>query len=162
MVYIVYGVFGGCYSDWYIVGYFNNRLDADKFCCVCGNGEYYVEEMKNLQNQEDLSKISLKYDHEIVFDYKDNDWTMRYEPNRYSCYVGDGLKPNSVKNGGYNWVSFHVNIEEDNRRLAEKIAQDYLCQLLSYGDSKKVYEKNVKLMNDKFEETYKIREELKK
>ena len=22
---MVYGVFGGCYSDWYVVGYFNNR-----------------------------------------------------------------------------------------------------------------------------------------
>ena len=28
---MVYGVFGGCYSDWYIVGYFNNREDADKY-----------------------------------------------------------------------------------------------------------------------------------
>lgn len=94
---MIYGVFGGCYSDWYIVGYFNNRVDADKFCFVCGNGEYYVEEMKNLQDQEDLSNVSLKYDHEIVFDYKNNNWKMRNEPNRYSCYIGDELKPNSIK-----------------------------------------------------------------
>ncbi len=159
---MIYGVFGGCYSDWYIVGYFNNRVDADKFCCVCGNGEYYVEEMKNLQNQEDLSNVSLKYDHEIVFDYKNNNWKMRNEPNRYSCYIGDELKPNSIKNGGCNWVSFHVNIEEDNRKLAEKIAQDYLFQLLAYGDSKKIYEKNVKLMNEKFIEPYRVKEELRK
>lgn len=26
---MVYGVFGGCYSDWYIVGYFDNRDDAE-------------------------------------------------------------------------------------------------------------------------------------
>ena len=25
---MVYGVFGGCYSDWYVVGYFTNRQDA--------------------------------------------------------------------------------------------------------------------------------------
>ena len=36
---VVYGVFGGCYSDWYIVGYFNNRIDADKYCCVSGDGD---------------------------------------------------------------------------------------------------------------------------
>lgn len=27
---MVYGVFGGCYSDWYVVGYFTNRQDAEK------------------------------------------------------------------------------------------------------------------------------------
>ena len=64
---MVYGVFGGCYSDWYVVGYFNNRLDADKYCAAYGAGEYYVEEMKDLQDEKDLSKITLKYDHEIVF-----------------------------------------------------------------------------------------------
>ena len=30
---MVYGVFSGCYSDWYIVGYFNNHQDAEKYCC---------------------------------------------------------------------------------------------------------------------------------
>lgn len=28
---MIYGVFGGCYGDWYIVGYFNNREEADKW-----------------------------------------------------------------------------------------------------------------------------------
>lgn len=68
---MIYGVFGGCYSDWYIVGYFNNREAADKYCCVCGNGYYYVEPMKSLDGKEDLSMVSLKYRHEIVFDLKD-------------------------------------------------------------------------------------------
>lgn len=159
---MIYGVFGGCYSDWYIVGYFNNRLDADKFCCVCGDGDYYVKEMKNLQDVEDLSKVSLKYEHEIVFDFRDNEWTMRDEPNRYKCYVDESLRPNNIQNGISNWVCLHVNIEEDNRKLAEKIAQDYFYQLLSYGDSKKVYQKNIDLMNEKFMEPFKIKEELKK
>ena len=160
---MVYGVFGGCYSDWYIVGYFNNRLDADKYCTAYGDGEYYVEEMKNLQDEKDLSKVSLKYEHEVVFDFKNTgDWVMRDEPTRYECYISDELKPNNIEYLGYQWVSFYVNIEEDNRKLAEKIAQDYLYELLSYGESKEVYEKNVELMNNKFLEPYKIREELKK
>lgn len=42
---MVYGVFGGCYSDWYIVGYFDNRDDAEKYCCI-SNADYYVEPLK--------------------------------------------------------------------------------------------------------------------
>ena len=160
---MIYGVFGGCYSDWYIVGYFNNRLDADKYCAAYGNGEYYVEEMKDLRDEKDLSKVSLKYEHEVVFDFKNTgDWVMRDEPTRYECYISDELKPNNIKYLGYQWVSFYINIEEDNRKLAEKIAQDYLAELLSYGESKQIYEKNIKLMNDKFAEPFKLRERQRK
>ena len=42
---MVYGVFGGCYSDWYIVGYFNNRDDAEKYCYI-SNAGYYVKPLK--------------------------------------------------------------------------------------------------------------------
>lgn len=159
---MIYGVFGGCYSDWYIVGYFNNRVDADKYCAL--HTDYYVEEMKDLQNEEDLSKVSLKYDHEVVFDKKRDtgEWVMRDEPTRYNCYIADELKPNRIDYRGYEWVGFHVNIGEDNRKLAEKIAQDYLGELLAYGESKKVYDQNVKLMNDKFLEPFKVKEELRK
>ena len=160
---MIYGVFGGRYSDWYIVGYFNNRLDADKYCAAYGNGDYYVEEIKDLHDEKDLSKISLKYEHEGVFDFiHTGNWVMRDEPTRYKCYISDERRPNSVKYKGYQWVSFYVNIAEDDRKLAEKIAQDYLYELLSYGDSKKVYKQNVELMNNKFLEPYKIREELKR
>ena len=160
---MVYGVFGGCYSDWYIVGYFNNRLDADKYCAAYGPGEYYVEEMHNLQDEKDLSQVSLKYEHEIVFDFKDDNWVMRNEPTRYNCYIANYLKPNSIWSFRFsNWVGFRINIEEDNRKLAEKIAQDYLYQLLAYGNSKEIKQKYVDLMNDQFAEPHKIREELRK
>ena len=160
---MIYGVFGGCYSDWYIVGYFNNRLDADKYCAAFGDGDCHVEEMKDLSNEEDLSKITLKYKHEVVFDFRDNKWVMREEPDRYSCYIDDELRPNVVVQNGYlNWVCFHVNIDKYDRKLAEKIAQDYLAELLSYGESKQIYEKNVKLMNDKFAEPFKLRERQRK
>ena len=149
---MIYGVFGGYYSDWYIVGYFNNRLDADKYCAAFGNGEYYVEEMKDLSNKENLSKITLKYEHEVVFDLTDNKWIMREEPDRYNCYVDDKLRKNFIQKSRsycFNWVCFHVNIDKDDRKLAEKIAQDYLSELLSYGESKQIYDENIELMNDK-------------
>lgn len=162
---MVYGVFGGCYSDWYIVGYFNNRLDADKYCTAFGEGEYYVEELKNLQDEKDLSKVSLKYTHTVVFDQANDtdNWVMRDEPTRYKCYISEDLKPNRINhNDRYRWVSFDVNIAEDNRKLAEKIAQDYLYILLGCGDSKKVYDKNVSLMNGQFMEPFKRKAELRK
>lgn len=161
---MVYGIFSGCYSDWDIVGYFNDRVDADKYCAAYCDTDCYVREIKDLTDDKDLSKISLKYQHEVVFDFKSSigEWVLRDEPERYKCYVSDDLMPNSVKYLGYQWVSFCVNIVEDNRKLAEKIAQDYLYQLLSYGDSKNVYEKNVKLMNNQFNEPFKIAEQLKK
>ena len=140
---------------------FNNRLDADKYCAAYGNGDYYVIELKNLQDEKDLSKITLKYDHKIVFDSRDNEWIMRNEPDRYKCYISDELKPNNIRKGAF-WVAFHVNIEKDNRKLAEKIAQDYLYQLLAYGDSRKVYDKYIALMNDQFLAPYKLKEEQKK
>lgn len=158
---MIYGVFGGCYSDWYIVGYFDNRLDADKYCAAFGKGEYYVEEMKNLKDKEDLSKITLKYKHEVVFDLKDSQWVMRDEPDRYECYIEDELRPNNIRYGN-SWVNFRVNIGEDNRKLAEKIAKDYLAELLSYGESKNVYDNVVTLMNDKFLEPFRIKERLRK
>lgn len=147
---MIYGVFGGCYSDWYLVGYFNNKEDANKYCCVCGDGDYYVKSMKNLEGERDLSMVSLKYQHEIVFDFRNKKWVMREEPNRYKCYVQDDLRCNSIENNlSYGWVCFIVNIDHDDRKLAEKIAQDYLAELLSYGDGT-VLQENINLMNEKF------------
>ena len=159
---MIYGVFGGCYSDWYLVGYFTNKEEANKYCCVCGDGDYYVKSMKNLEGERDLSMVSLKYQHEIVFDYINKKWIMREEPNRYKYYVEDNLRCNNIKyNSTYKWVCFAVNIDYDNRKLAEKIAQDYLAELLSYGDGT-VFQENVNLMNKKFLAPFKEKERLKK
>lgn len=159
---MIYGVFGGCYSDWYIVGYFSNREEADKYCCVCGNGDYYVEPMKSLDGIEDLSKVSLKYRHEIVFDLKDKEWIMREEPNRYECYIDDDLQCNGIEANLRNgWVCFVINIDHDDRKLAEKITQDYLAELRSYGDGI-IYQRNIDLMNEKFAAPFKEKERLRK
>lgn len=150
---MVYGVFGGCYSDWYIVGYFNNRLDADKYCAAYGNGDYYVKEMKDISDEKDLSQVALKYKHTIIFRYIDNQWVMDEYPC-YECYIDERLGRNYVDcNTISNWVKFNINIDKDNRKLAEKIAQDYLYQLLEYGNGK-LYKKNVALMNNQFKERY--------
>ena len=121
---MIYGVFGGCYSDWYIIGYFSNKEEADKYCCVYGNGDYFVKSIKSLDGIEDLSKVSLKYRHEIVFDLKDKEWIMSEEPNRYECYIDDDLQCNCIRpNLPNSCVCFAINIDHDDRKLAEKIAQ---------------------------------------
>lgn len=147
---MIYGVFGGCYSDRYIIGYFSNKEEADKYCCVYGNGDYFVKSIKSLDGIEDLSKVSLKYRHEIVFDLKDKEWIMREEPNRYECYIDDDLQCNCIRpNLPNSCVCFAINIDHDDRKLAEKIAQDYLAELRSYGDGI-IYKRNINLMNEKF------------
>lgn len=161
---MIYAVFCGFYSDWYAVGYFNNRVDADKYCTVCGNDEYYVREIKNLENTVDLSKVTLKYEHRVIFDFRDNKWIMGNESSEYVCYNSTELKPNRVFSYGSNFsyrVIFQINMEENNRKKAEKIAQDYLYKLLSYRDGINIYEEDVKLMDGEFLKPFKIKEELR-
>lgn len=130
----VYAVFGGYYSDWYCVGYFTNREEADKYCAKYGPEDYYVEEIKNLSNKFDVSDVTLKYEHEIVFDYCNQKWNMRNEPNRYKFYSDKKLRSNSIRDSrNYSvkpWIVFTINLQENNRKRAEKIAQDYLYELI--------------------------------
>lgn len=160
---MIYGVFGGCYSDWYIVGYFNDRELADKYCCACGDGDYYVEPMKDLTNQEDLSSVSIGYRHTVLFDfdrYGCKKWIMRNDPENYSCHLSNKKQPNFIELGN-GWIRFNINIDKNDRKRAEKIAQDYLYELLSYGDGI-VTRENIGVMNDKFAEPFRIAEEKKK
>ena len=130
----IYAVFGGYYSDWYCVGYFTNREEAEKYCVKYGKDEYYVEEIKELSDRCDISDVTLKYEYEIVFDFKDNQWIMRKEPTRYEYYSDNQLRCNLILDSrGFNtqpWISFKINLKENNRKKAEKIAQDYLYELI--------------------------------
>ena len=49
-------------------------------------------------------------------------------------------------------------MENNDRKRAEKIAQDYLYELLSYGDGV-VTQENIDMMNNKFAEPFRIAEE---
>lgn len=130
----IYLVMHAYYSEWRIYGYFTNRLEADKYCVAHPDRECHVEIVPCLDNQEDFSEITLKYEHTVVFDEINNSWVMRDEPNRYEMYMADYLRSNSVKDGFFvnHWLSFKVNISKDDRKLAEKIAQDMLYQFLDF------------------------------
>ena len=46
---MVYGIFCGQYSDWDVIGYFNNKEDAEKYIAFennkLGYEEYYIIEL---------------------------------------------------------------------------------------------------------------------
>lgn len=161
---MVYGVFSGCYSDWAVHGYFNSKEDADKYCYVCNkNGEYdnyYVKPLENLENEIDLSSISLKYEYCIVFTKRNSMKNGIKSVPQYSsceldyqCYTGDEFRYNKIEYYDPNTTRICVNIDSDDYNLAQKIAQDYFAQLRSYGDGE-VLKKNVDLMNDAFKAPY--------
>ena len=93
-----------------------------------------MKEVQNLSNKFDLSKVNLFYMHEVLFDFKENKWVMRNEPNRYTYYGNKQLLCNHIVDSrGYNvqpWIKFTISLSENNRKKAEKIAQDYLCELI--------------------------------
>ena len=56
---MIYAVFGGEYSDWYVLGYFTDKKQAEAFCEECNKrkGKWdrnlYVEELHNLSEHEE-------------------------------------------------------------------------------------------------------------
>ena len=127
----VYGIFSGCYSDWSVSGYFTNLDEAEKYCAFMNEklddyDEYYVRVLESMDGDVDVTKIILAYEHEVVFDLKEDKYIMRDEPTRYDYYTGVKRK-NSIRYGNrYGWISFKINLDNNDRKLAEKIAQDTL------------------------------------
>lgn len=135
----IYLVIKGYYSDWRIIGYYTNKGEAEKFCAI-NSGEYdepYFIIANCMDNSVDMSNVSLKYEHTIVFDETDNGWQMREEPERYDYYIADFERSNSMRGSAiYHWIEIKVNQTGFNRVKAEKIAQDYLYQYLNETNGK--------------------------
>ena len=156
---MIYGIFSGCYSDWSVHGYFDNKEESEKYCCVCnGNGKYdtyYVKPLENLKGEKDLSSISLKYEYCIAFEkIKDIKGVPQYFSREidHQCYIEDELRYNKIEHF-YFEEKFYINIDHDDYNLAQKIAQDYFAQLRSYGDGE-ILQENIDLMNDAFKAPY--------
>ena len=162
---MIYAIFGGEYSDWYCIGYFTNKEEAEKYCVKYGEGDYYVKELKDLSNKYDISDITLMYEYEIIFNFKNNEWIMRNEPNRYKYYSGNKLKQNYIQDSRkYNvapWISFHINLDKNDRKKAEKIAQDYLYKLIYYSNKEdnSILYKYIDQLNKELKNKYKKKEE---
>lgn len=59
---------------------------------------------------------------------------MREDPDRYFIYTDSKLEKDTIDDSHletHGWIRFIVNQKENNRKLAEKIAQDRLAQYLA-------------------------------
>ena len=121
-------VYGGEYSDWDSVGYFELEEEAKKYC---SDKDLYYQKEKMLQLVESEKNKTIYYQHQVVFDYRNNEFKMRNEPERYK-YNSIGFHDSSqvkIRNfrKGIAWISFTINAQT--RKKAEKIAQDQATKL---------------------------------
>lgn len=126
---MIYGVFGGCYSDWYCKGYFENKSDAEKYC-VNSKEDLYVMEMENLSLPSKWKNTKVYKLHEITFNYSPNGkYTMRNEPDRYYIQNDESYNRTMIYNTNPKWISFKY--VADHRESAEKVAQDLMGIIMS-------------------------------
>lgn len=121
---MVYGVFGGEYSDWYPVGYFENREEAEVFCNRFNEGrgrwddELYIIAMPNLGINEKEEKPSL-----VRVDTKT--WKWSFAPN--DEWVLEGGK-DTVFDFGNGDISVFIWIHSFQLDRVVKIAQDFYAK----------------------------------
>ena len=132
----IYAIVTGEYSDWSLVGYFNNKDEAERFC-LSRQGEYdepYVRELDLLSITEKEKAIEILKYHEVLFDNRDGKWIMRKEPKRYKIYSG---KKTPTHSGiwPHNKRIFYANISTQSRKKAEKIAQDLMYKHLAMEEN---------------------------
>ena len=112
---MMYAIFSGYDSDWNILGYFENKDDAEKYVAsyndVIGDDEYYILEVNSLKLTEEQKNIKVKQYHSVVFDYKNRKFTMRNEHDRYELRLKDKEKMIQI-NYSHKWVSFNF-VSED-------------------------------------------------
>lgn len=133
----IYIVMYAYYSDWEIKGYFSNKEEAEQYCIAHSKEDLFIEKVNCFDGSEPQNKsIKCYYRHEVVFDKKyGSSFIMRDEPERYSFYDSkEGLEKDEIKDFNlkrFNWISFIINLKKNDRKLAEKIAQDKLAQYLA-------------------------------
>lgn len=135
----IYAVMETDYSYWDIKGYFTNEKEAEKYVLAHPETRLHIERLKCFDGKEPQNnKIQTLYEHFITFDTRDYEkrkkFTMRNEPDRYFIYTDSELRKDTINDSHletHSWITFTVNQKENNRKLAEKIAQDKLAQYLA-------------------------------
>ena len=144
---MMYAIFSGYDSDWTILGYFENKDDAEKYVAsyndVIGDDEYYILEVNSLKLTEEQKNIKVKQYHTVVFDYKNGKFVMRNEPDRYEVRLKDKKRIIQISYC-YRWISF--NFISENREKAERTYQDLINQIESYNPKWEDVGKIIKLL----------------
>ena len=132
---MIYAIFSGYDSDWNILGYFENKDDAEKYVASHNDvaddyDKYYILEVNSLKLTEEQKNIKVKQYHSVVFDYRNRKFVMRNEPDRYKVLLKDKERMIQISYC-YRWISF--NFVSENREEAERICQDLINQIESYN-----------------------------
>lgn len=132
---MIYAIFSGYDSDWNILGYFENKDDAEKYVASYNDvaddyDKYYILEVNSLKLTEEQKNVKVKQYHTVVFDYRNCKFVMRNEPNRYGVYLNDKERMIQISYC-YRWMSF--NLVSEDREEAERICQNLINQIESYN-----------------------------
>lgn len=134
----IFAILSGEYSDWNIEGYTDSEDKAMQICAVHNkenkHDDWYYAEVKKMENP--IRTIELKYVHEVVFDKNMEAWQMMQDPYRYKYFEsGDKDIPEHSKIDYWTYtdriIVATIPMKENNRKKAEKIAQDMLYQFLA-------------------------------
>ena len=161
----IYGIFQGQYSDRRIVGYFKDIDDAYMYTALFPGHE--IEPINSLNYEFCYNENNFVYKFEIIYTQNGNgDYIRRDEINKYNlfyyckCLKYDDSLYNKIRKD-YSQLEFDIYLKKRDLDIAYKVADDYLAEILAYGDGN-VYEENIELMNEKFAEPYKRKMEIKK
>ena len=132
---MIYAIFKGYDCDWEIMGYFENKDDAEKYVANHNYGandydKYYILEVNSLKLTEEQKNVKVKQYHTVVFDYKNRKFVMRNEHDRYELYLNDKERMIQISYC-YRWISF--NFVSEDREVAERICQDLISQIECYN-----------------------------
>ena len=117
------------YSDWQIYGYFTTRDEAEKYVVSHPSEELDIHEIRCLDNQADLSNVSVKYEFPVFFQKNDSGWTGHLNDD-FDIYQSPYLRSNYLDEG-YGWIRVYVNLDKRDKDLAKKIAQDIFYQYMN-------------------------------
>ena len=122
------------YSDWQIYGYFTTRDEAEKYVVSHPSEELDIHEIKCLDNQADLSGVSVKYEFSVFFQKYDSEWVCHVAED-FDIYQSLYLRSNYILTMDHKkWIKVFVNLNKRDKDLAKKIAQDIFYQYMSECD----------------------------
>lgn len=117
------------YSDLQIYGYFTTRDEAEKYVVSHPSEELDIHEIRCLDNQADLSGVSVKYEFSVLFQKNYLGWACQVD-NNFNIYQSRYLRSNYIDER-YSWIIVYVNLNKRDKDLAKKIAQDIFYQYMS-------------------------------
>lgn len=131
-----YAIVSGCYSDWDLHGYINDKEEAEKYCALQNKGDdnwgdYYVVELNQL-NFEYSQDVKFKKLYQSMIYMKSGE----LREDGYEMYTGN-TKPTEFSCNTKMW--FCIKGTFDNQEQCNKALNDYYAKYLTYcyeSDSK--------------------------